>query len=58
MGVWGGQAMGEGEGQGVNLGRRVIFVFLGVWQRKRGAGGFFSFSGRLFGWAGICVGVS
>ncbi len=53
--------MGEGVGQGVNLGRRVILVLFGVWQGKRGAGGFFRFSifvgRRLCGWAGFCVGV-
>ena len=36
--------MGEGVGQGVGVGRRVILVFLGVWKGKRGAGGFFRFS--------------
>ena len=33
--------MGEGVGQGVGLGRRVILVFFGVWQGKRREG--FSF---------------
>ena len=36
--------MGEGVGQGVGVGRRVILVFFGVWRGKRGAGGFFRFS--------------
>ena len=36
--------MGEGVGQGVGVGVRVILVFFGVWQGKRGAGGFFRFS--------------
>jgi hypothetical protein len=36
--------VGEGVGQGVGVGVRVILVFFGVWQRKRGAGGFFRFS--------------
>ncbi len=49
--------MGEGVGQGVGVGRRVILVIFG---EKRG-GGFFRFwiffGGRLAGWAGFCVGV-
>ena len=36
--------MGEGVGQGVGVGRRVILVFFGVWRGKRGAGGCFRFS--------------
>ena len=36
--------MGEGVGRGVGVGRRVFFVFFGVWKGKRGAGGFFGFS--------------
>ena len=36
--------MGEGVGQGVGVGRRVILVFFGVWRGKRGVGGFFRFS--------------
>jgi hypothetical protein len=36
--------VGEGVGQGVGVGRRVILVFLGVLKGKRGAGGFFRFS--------------
>ncbi len=60
MGVGGGQAMGECVGGGVGVGRRVSFVFFGVWKGKRGAGGFFVFrffGGRVCGWAGFCVGV-
>ena len=53
--------MGEGVGQGVGVGRRVILVFFGVLRGKRGAGGFFRFwiffRGWLCGWAGFCVGV-
>ncbi len=36
--------MCEEVGQGVGVGRRAILVFFGVWQGKRGAGGFFRFS--------------
>ena len=50
MGGWGGQAVGEGVGGGVGVGRRVILVFLGVWRGKRGAGGFFRFF-FLRGWS-------
>jgi hypothetical protein len=35
--------MGEGVGQGVGVGRRVILVFFGLEGEKR-AGGFFRFS--------------
>ena len=50
--------MGEGVGQGVGVGRRVILVFFGVWQGKEGREVFFHFfRGRLCGWAGFCVGV-
>ena len=53
--------MGEGVGQGVGVGRRVILVVLGVWKGKRGAGGFF-FVFRFFCEGGyvagqFCVGV-
>jgi hypothetical protein len=44
VGVRGGQAMGECVGGRVGVGRRVIFVFFGVWKGKRGAGGFSRFS--------------
>ncbi len=35
MGVGGGQAVGEGVGQGMGVRRRVVLVFFGVWQGKR-----------------------
>ncbi len=43
--------MGEGVGQGVGVGRRVILVFLGVWQGTKGAGGFLA--GQVFV-LGVC----
>ena len=44
QGYAGVSEVGEGVGRGVGVGRRVIFVFFGVWKGKRGAGGFFRFS--------------
>jgi hypothetical protein len=48
--------MGEGVGQGVGVGRRVILVFFGVWQGKWG-GRVFSFFDLFIFWraALFCV---